>query len=142
MRPSRVVQAVGNSWYAVGPVAVFAIAHTPPAHATIGLLLAALAAQFVVDFAVSGSRFAFSRGASLAEQIRESWVYVVDAALSVVALPVAEGIQHSPLSALTSLPLVGLVALFARERHQRLESLLELNDDYRLARDEAIEASR
>ena len=141
VRPSRVVQAVGNSWYAIGPVAVFAVARIQPAHAAIGLLLAALAAQFVVDFAISGSRFAFSRGASLAEQIRESWVYVVDAALSVVALPVAEQIQHSPLYALTSLPMVGLVALFARERHQRLQSLLELNDNYRLARDEAIEAS-
>ena len=141
VRPSRVVGAFGNSWYAIGPVAVFAVAHIQPAHAAAGLLLVALAAQFVVDFAVSGSRFAFSRGASLAEQIRESWVYVVDAALSVVALPVAEQIQRSPLYALTSLPLVGLVALFARERHQRLQSLLEINDNYRLARDEAVEAS-
>ena len=141
VRPSRVVSAFGNSWYAIGPAAVFAVAHTQPAHASMGLLVVALAGQFVVDFAISGSRFAFSRGASLAEQIRESWVYVVDAALSVVALPVAEQIQHSPLYALTSLPMVGLVALFARERHQRLQSLLELNDNYRLARDEAVEAS-
>src|SRR5581483_10222080 len=32
---------------------------------------------------------------------------------------------------LTLVPLLGLLAIFARERHQRLESLIELNDAYR-----------
>jgi two-component system, sensor histidine kinase and response regulator len=45
------------------------------------------------------------------------------------------------VAALAPLPLLGLVALFARERRQRLESLIELNGAYRRARDEAIEAS-
>jgi signal transduction histidine kinase/ActR/RegA family two-component response regulator len=141
LRASRVVQAVGNAWYTIGPVAVFTAAGKAPANAGAGLLVAALAAQFAVDFAASGLRYAIARGARLAEQIRETWVYVVDAALAVIALPVGELIRHSPIVALAPLPAIGLVALFARERHQRLQSVLELSEAYRVARDEAVEAS-
>ncbi|HZL55200.1 MAG TPA: ATP-binding protein, partial [Solirubrobacteraceae bacterium] len=98
-------------------------------------------AQFAVDFAASGSRFAISQGASFSEQLRDSWIYAVDAALSGVALPVAELIHRAPIVALAPLPAIGLVALFARERHQRLNYLLELSEAYRVARDEAVEAS-
>jgi signal transduction histidine kinase len=120
---------------------VFAFAHTAPVRAGAALLIAALAAQFIVDFASSAARVAIARGASLVAQLGEYWVYVVDAALSSVALLVAEVMHHTPIAALAPLPLLGLVALFARERHQRLQSLIELNDAYRLARDEAVEAS-
>ena len=58
-----------------------------------------------------------------------------------MALLVAEEIHRNAVAALAPLPLLGLVALFARERRQRLESLLELNGAYRRARDEAVEAS-
>ena len=140
-RAGRLPHAIGNAWYSIGPVAVFAAAHTAPVNAGPGLLVAALAAQFVVDFAVSGSRFALTRGARLAEQLRESWVYAVDAALSIVALPVAELIHRAPIVALAPLPAIGLVTLFARERHQRLQHLVELSEAHRIARDEAVEAS-
>ena len=139
--PSRLIHSIPNAWYSVGPVAVFALAHTAPIDAGPGLLITALAAQFAVDFAVSGARFAIARGATFAEQLRESWVYLVDAALSAVALPVAELIHHSAVIALAPLPAIGLVALFARERHERLRYLLELSDAHREARDEAVEAS-
>ncbi len=139
--PSRLIHSVANAWYSVGPVAVFALAHTAPIDAGPGLLIAALAAQFAVDSVASGARFALARGATFAEQLRESWVYLVDAALSAVALPVAELIHHSAVIALAPLPAIGLVALFARERHERLRYLLELSDAHREARDEAVEAS-
>ena len=128
----------------IGPVAVFAArATTAPDHASPALLIAALAAQFVVDFAVSGLRFAIARGRHAgASSSRDAWVYVVDAALSGVGAASSPSRSTArPLAALAPLPLLGLVALFARERRQRLESLLELNDAYRRARDEAIEAS-
>jgi len=54
---------------------------------------------------------------------------------------VAGEIQGHPIAAVAPLPLLGLIWLFARERRQRLESLIELNDAYRHARDEAVEAS-
>jgi signal transduction histidine kinase/CheY-like chemotaxis protein len=138
---SRWVHAVGNSWFAVGAVAVFAIARVAPQHASAWLLIAAVASQFAFDFSTLGLRCAIARRASLAEVVGQKWIYVVDAALSGVGLLVAEEIHRSPLAALAPLPLLGLVAMFARERRQRLESLIELNSAYRQARDEAVEAS-
>ena len=141
-RASRLGQSVGNSWFAIGPVLVFALAKVAPQHASAALLIGALGAQFAVDFAVSGLRFAQGRGATLMAQLADSWVYVVDAGLSGIALLVADDIHRAPLAPLALLPLLGLVAMFARERRERLESLLELNEAYRIARDEAIEASK
>src|ERR1019366_7299454 len=141
VRLSRLVQAIGNSWFVIGPVAVFVIAGVSPDNATPALLIAALAAEFIVDFTLSGLRFAIGRGTTLVKELREAWVYVVDAALTGVALLVAEQIHRAPIAALAPLPLLGLVAMFARERRQRLESLVELNSAYRRARDEAVGAS-
>jgi signal transduction histidine kinase/ActR/RegA family two-component response regulator len=138
----RLWLTVGNSLYAFGPAAVFAVAAVSPDRAGPLLLIGALAAQILLDVATSALRFAISRGAGLKEQLTESWVYVVDIALSGVALLVAEEIHRAPIAALAPLPLLGLVALFARERHQRLTSLVELNDAFRHARDEAVEASK
>jgi putative nucleotidyltransferase with HDIG domain len=122
---------VGNSWFAIGPVAVFTIAHTEPAHASAWLLLAALVAQFVVDFGVSTLRFWIRRGATIAAQLRETWVYAVDAALSPVGLLAALAIHDRSLAALALVPLIGLLTMFARERQRRLRGLLELNRAYR-----------
>jgi putative nucleotidyltransferase with HDIG domain len=130
-RPSRLLAAAGNSWFAIGPVAVFVIAGVTPARAGAGLLLAALAAQFVGDFAVCALRVAIERGGSLRAQLRETWVYAVDAGLSGVGLVVAKAVPSHPLAPLTLVPLLGLFAVFARERHSRLEGLLELNNAYR-----------
>jgi signal transduction histidine kinase/ActR/RegA family two-component response regulator len=141
-RASRLGQSVGNAWFAIGPALVFAIANVAPDKASPGLLIGALGAQFAVDFAVSGLRFALGRGATLMAQLADSWVYVVDAGLSGIALMVADDVHRAPLAPLALLPLLGLVAMFTRERRERLESLLELNEAYRIARDEAIEASK
>jgi putative nucleotidyltransferase with HDIG domain len=129
--PIRLIKEVGNSWFAIGPVAVFALAGISPADAGPALLVAALAAQFAVDFAASTLRLALERAATLAAQLRESWVYVIDAALSVMGLVVAEELETVPLVALAPLPMLGLLALFARERHERMKGLIELNNAYR-----------
>ncbi len=131
LRPLRLLLTPGNSWFAIGPVAVFAVAHTEPRYASAGLLLIALAAQFAVDFSVSTLRFAEARGAGLVTQLRESWVYMIDIALTGMGLVVAEQVHEHPLVALAPLPLLGLLAWFAGERRQRLVSLLELNSAYR-----------
>jgi len=130
-RPSRVALVVSNSWFAIGPVAVFALSGTQPRQAGAALLAVALAAQFAVDFLVSALRFWFDREASLRTQLRETWVYAIDAALSGVALVVAEDIHRTPVAALATLPLLGLLAVFARERNHRMQSLIELNNAYR-----------
>ncbi len=128
---SRLLQIPGNAWFAIGPTTVFVIAGTDPWAAGPALLLAALAAQFTLDFAVSSVRYSVALKAPLSSQLRETWVYGVDAALSGVALVIAHATRQTPAAVLTLLPLLGLLALFARERHHRLESLIELNGAYR-----------
>jgi putative nucleotidyltransferase with HDIG domain len=131
VRPSKLLRTPGNAWFAIGPVAVFAIAGVEPRDATAGLLLVALLSQFGVDFVVSAVRFGIAWRATLASQLRETWVYAIDAALSGVALVVAEDVHSAPGAVVALVPLLGLLAIFAHERHHRLEGLLELNNAYR-----------
>ncbi len=130
-RPSRLFRDLANSWFAIGPVAVFALTGINPGDAGPVVLIGALAAQFVIDFAVSTLRYWIERAASFSSQLRETWVYAIDAALSGVALVVAEDVHKIPIAALAPLPLLALLATFASERRQRIESLLELNTAYR-----------
>jgi putative nucleotidyltransferase with HDIG domain len=131
VRPARLLLIPLNAWYALGPVIVFAVAHVAPADAGAPLLLAALGAQFVADFIVSSLRFRILRDADLSSLLRTTWVYVIDAALSCVAIVVAKDIHSAPLAGLSLVPLLGLLALFAGERRQRLESMIELSSAYR-----------
>jgi HD-GYP domain-containing protein (c-di-GMP phosphodiesterase class II) len=130
MRPSRLVTRIGNAWFAIGPVAVFALAGTPARDAGGWLLLAALAAQFLVDLVVSGLRFSLSYELSFREHLKSSWIYLIDLALSGVGLAVAEEVHVNHYAPLAVLGLLGLLAVFARERKVRLEQMIELNDAY------------
>jgi hypothetical protein len=62
IRASRMLLTVGNAWFAIGPVAVFVLAGISPGEAGPLLLVAALAAQFLVDFTVSAARNWIARG--------------------------------------------------------------------------------
>jgi putative nucleotidyltransferase with HDIG domain len=128
--PSRLVHAAGNSWFAIGPAAVFVAAETDPWNAGPALLLLALGAQFAVDLGSSAARDAIESGTSLREQLSEAWVYGVDAALSPVALAIAYTVHEHPIAVVALLPLLSVFASFARERRARLEGLLELKDAY------------
>jgi putative nucleotidyltransferase with HDIG domain len=129
--PTRLLLAVGNSVFALGPAAVFALAGVAPAQASLIVLLGALGAQFAVDFAVSSLRLAFARDVDLASQLSDLWIYAVDGALSGVGLAVAQDMHTRPAIELVVAPLLGLLAMFARERRDRLRSVLELGDAYR-----------
>lgn len=132
MPVGRLLQSAGNARFALGPSLVFTLYGVSPVHAGAAILLDALAAQFLIDFSGSCISEAIGRGAGLTAQLRESaWVYAVDGALAGVGLELAKNIRHAPEAALTLVPLLGLLAVFARERHQRLENLVELNDAYR-----------
>jgi putative nucleotidyltransferase with HDIG domain len=131
LRASRLLQLPLNSCFALGPVAVLALAHVEPREAGAILLLAALASQFLVDLGVSTLRVVFVWRGPLSSLLRASWIYAIDAALSGVALVVAEDVHTAPAAALALAPLLGLLAVFARERHQRLQSMLELSSAYR-----------
>jgi putative nucleotidyltransferase with HDIG domain len=131
LRPVRLIYIPSNCWFAIGAVTVIAIGHSGPSGAGALVLIAALAAQFATDFAVSSLRVLTLRGASLSWVLRGTWVYIIDAALSGVALVVAEDIHHTPVAALSLVPLLGLLAVFAHERRRRLQSMLELSSAYR-----------
>jgi putative nucleotidyltransferase with HDIG domain len=128
--PGRLVHALGNSWFAVGPAVVLAAFGVDAWRAAIGVLALALVAQFAVDFLVSSARDAIQSGTNLREQLRETWIYGVDAALSPVALALAVYVHERPLAALAVLPLLAVFGFFARERRARLDSLIELKRAY------------
>jgi putative nucleotidyltransferase with HDIG domain len=128
---TRLLLYAGNSWFAIGPVAVFLLSGTRPATAGAFVLVGALLAQFAVDFAISSVRLVIARGISVSANLCQLWVDGIDAGLSCIALVVAKHVRSEPASVLALVPLLGILAVFARERHQRLKSLLELNNAYR-----------
>jgi HD-GYP domain-containing protein (c-di-GMP phosphodiesterase class II) len=128
----RLVRCVANSWFAIGPPLVFAVANIRPDQAGALLLIAALLAQFAVDVVASSAYLSITRGVSLLSQMHGSlWVYAIDAALSAVGLVIAEQQSVTPYAVLAVLPLLGLLRMFADERRERLGKLLELNETYR-----------
>ncbi len=130
-RPARLVTKIGNAWFAIGPAAVLVLAHTPARHAGPLLLIAALAAQFLLDNAMAAVRIGITHSASPLELLRSSWVCLIDLSLCGVGLAEAEEVHSAPYAPLAVLPLLGLLAVFAREREARLGQLIELNDAYR-----------
>jgi putative nucleotidyltransferase with HDIG domain len=131
--PSRLLMGLGDSWFAIGPAYVFALASpgAPDGH-DWPLYLLALAAQFLCDFAASSLRELLNGGDSLRDQLRECrWVYLVDLSLAAPALAIAFAASARPWMLLLVLPLTTLMAVFARERRARMDYVLELSHAYR-----------
>ncbi|MGD0453734.1 MAG: HD-GYP domain-containing protein [Solirubrobacteraceae bacterium] len=131
--PSWLLTAVSNSWFAVGPAAVLLIANDHSPNGAVGVLLLALAAQFACDFAACATRerlCARSTVRELAAEVRP--IYAIDLALSPLGLAVAIAASavHSYWTVLLIVPLFGVLQLFSKERHERLEQLVELHDAY------------
>ncbi|MEA2330168.1 MAG: hypothetical protein QOH58_306 [Thermoleophilaceae bacterium] len=130
--PQRALVAFGNSWHAVGPALVLMAAGDP----TLGLehwplYLGALLAQFAFDLAATVAREWYEYGIRPRSQLRDAaWIWAVDGLLSAIALEAAIAAPEGHLLFLTLLPLLGLLALFARERRGRLEQALELRNAY------------
>jgi HD-GYP domain-containing protein (c-di-GMP phosphodiesterase class II) len=132
-RPSRLLNALGDSWFSLGPAAVLVAADSPAADEVgLGILVAALAAQLLVDTLASRAREYLHGGASLTEQLTESaWIYFVDVLLSPLGFGLALAADAEPAAIALGWPLFLLLAVFARERDERLASLLELSEAYR-----------
>jgi putative nucleotidyltransferase with HDIG domain len=130
--PGRMLIVTGNSWFAWGPALVILVTHDHRPDAHVQVLLLALSAQFVGDFLANVVRERVRKGISISELAGETArVYLMDAALAPVGVAVAlAGTQHR-WSVLLVLPLFGLLKVFSRERRERLEQLIELNDAYR-----------
>src|ERR1700726_2671508 len=130
---TRILAAPANSWFAVGPSAVFLAAGIHSPDQRWGLLLLALAAQLACDFvanAVWETLFREVTIGALAQEVAQ--VYAIDIALSPLGLGVAFAASQvdSQLALLLIVPLFGVLWLFSKDRQMRLEQLLELNDAY------------
>ena len=68
-------------------------------------------------------------GASIREQLGETWVYAVDAALSPVALAVAYETDSHPALVLGLVPMLGVLA-GSRASAELVESIVELKNAY------------
>lgn len=133
VRPARLALSLGNSWFAIGPVAVLlAFGDRGPLSASLGLLPVLLLAQLGVDFAVSYVRERMIRPTTVLAELRLALpVYGVDLALAPVGVLAALAVERERWAVLCLLPLLGLFAVFARERRARLTQMLELNSAYR-----------
>jgi HD-GYP domain-containing protein (c-di-GMP phosphodiesterase class II) len=122
-----------NSWHAVGPALVLIAAGQPePTPRNLGIYGAALVAQFAFDFGSTALRDRLGLGVSPFSLVRFMvWIWAVDLALTPIAILAALGAQADPWLVVFTLPLMGLLAYFARERQVRIDHALELGHAYR-----------
>jgi hypothetical protein len=126
----KVVLDVNDAWFSLGPVAVLAIAGAQsPEWADWPWYVAALAAQFAVDFVAACTRERLALGASpaaIAQVLR--WVWLVDALLAPAGLLAAFASAEDELAFLLILPIPLAVGIFAAERRHRLMQAVELRE--------------
>jgi HD-GYP domain-containing protein (c-di-GMP phosphodiesterase class II) len=129
----RSVLRLVNSWHAVGPALVLVAAGQPaPTPKNLPIYALALVAQFTFDFASTGLRDRLGLGVSPWSLLRFMvWIWAVDSALTPISVLVAFGCRTHPSLVVVSLPLIGLLAYFARERQVRIDHALELSHAYR-----------
>ena len=122
-----------NSWHAVGPVLVLILAGEPePTLRYLPIYALALVAQFAFDFASTALRDRLGLGVSPLSLLRFMvWIWAVDSALTPIAILAALGARGEHYLVVFSLPLIGLLAYFARERRARIDHALELSHAYR-----------
>src|SRR5205823_2509527 len=130
---ARSVLRFVNSWHAVGPALVLVAAGQPeptPRHLLVYAL--AFVAQFTFDFGSTALRDRLGLGVSPRSLVRFMvWIWAVDLALTPIAILAALGCGAHPWLVVLSLPLMGLLAYFARERQVRIDHALELGHAYR-----------
>src|SRR4051812_22384797 len=129
----RALLIAPNAWHSLGPAAVLAIyGDTTPTLENWLVYAAALGAQFVVEFACAASFDWYVNGVAPTTQLPYmGWAVLVDSALAPIGLAVALAAHESAAAVLLVLPLLGLLAEFARERRARIDHALELSHAYR-----------
>jgi signal transduction histidine kinase/CheY-like chemotaxis protein len=129
---TRLLARVGDSFYALGPAIVLVVFHGQTfSWNNWPLLLCAFGAQIAFDAGSGLGRTWFAERIPPCVQLPMVWLYTTDACLSCIGLLVAASAVVRPGLVLLGLPLVGLLAMLARERRQRLEYSLALSTAYR-----------
>ena len=128
--PQKLVLEVNDAWFSLGPVVVLAVAGAgTPEWADWPVYVAALGAQFGVDFVVACTRERLALGASpaaIAQVLR--WVWLVDALLAPAGLLTAFAMAEEDLAFLLILPIPLAIGIFAAERRYRLAQAVELRE--------------
>lgn len=125
--------SLGDSWHAVGPAVLFALAGVAGADwYDWPIYAAALVAQLAVDLLASTVRQRIAFGVSPQLHVHEiGWVYAVDVLLAPVGLLAAFAAAQERYAFLLVLPLCGLLWLFGLERRVRMKQALALSHAYR-----------
>jgi putative nucleotidyltransferase with HDIG domain len=131
--PERAITSLGDSWTAVGPAFVLVAAGvSDPGLEHWPVYLLALAAQFACELLVNTPREWFELGIKPRAQLAGiEWVWSVDLLLSALGLLAAIAAIEHRLAVVLVVPLIILLAMFARERQFRIDSALQLSDAYR-----------
>jgi HD-GYP domain-containing protein (c-di-GMP phosphodiesterase class II) len=130
----KVVVAAGNAWFALAPALVVVCFHEPAATelSAWAVVCVALGAQLGSDIVrILGCEWLALRVSPrlLAGPIAQ--VCLIDVLLAPVGLLIAVAAGVTDAALLLPLPLLVLVALYARERSKRFDHELELSDAYR-----------
>jgi HD-GYP domain-containing protein (c-di-GMP phosphodiesterase class II) len=130
--PDRLALSIASCWPTVGAALVLYLAGIgPPSWRDVPIYAAALAAQFLVDFAVT---FAVARAfvsVSARTHLRRVLLaYGFDVMLAPLGLLAAFPAYRHPAALLLLLPMVLIVDRVGREREQKNDKVLELKNAY------------
>ena len=124
--PARLLLTPGNAWFTVGPAAVLLAAGSPsPQDAAIALLVAMLVAQIGTDFVISSLFHAAHAAASrCASRLDESVLGLRDRRGARARRPARRALDRRVAlrTCSCSLPIFGVLAVFAGERRTRLHA--------------------
>ena len=133
VHPDHAVLCIGDTWFAVGPALVVALAGaTGPSFGLWPVYLAALAAQLLFDNLATTARMWLALGVPPDLQLRSMAIgFSIDSALAPIGLAIALVAKTHPAAVVLVLPLLALLAALGREREQRIEHALKLSEAYR-----------
>jgi HD-GYP domain-containing protein (c-di-GMP phosphodiesterase class II) len=129
----QLLYAIPDAGFALAPAVVLvALGAQLPEWAALPAYVLAFAAQFVVDCGLGLLRVRLAVGTPPRELLGEVFkLYQVDSLLTPIGLLAAIAAADTPAAALFVLPLVRLLAVFAREREGRIAQTIELSKSYR-----------
>ncbi|MDQ1466886.1 MAG: hypothetical protein QOH10_1301 [Actinomycetota bacterium] len=128
-RRERAIVLAGSGWHAVGPAAVFAIAHIsrPALHDWITYLVA-LEAQFLFDAASSWVRNCHGLGVPSRMLLRAlAFTFLCDLLLAPVGLASALALPGSPRALLFLIPPTVLLAMLQHDRRRHIDHTVALS---------------
>ncbi len=145
VHPERALTALGNSWHAIGPALVLALAVDPgrPAFDDAGWYVLAAAGYVVCDMASGLIRQWTAHGVRPQLQLRMMvQVYALDALLAPVGLLAALATAQEPYAFLLAAPLLVALGILSRERGRRLDHALALSESRGQILEAELEATR